>query len=225
MRSSDKVLARLPRRSPTASSATTPEQARSMPSCLFRWRRQRLCLHDNHGQRCQQQRRKRDLQCRFKSFQAGRSLTVVNSNVSDNDGSGVSNYVSNGAASATIASTTVSGNSAGGIFTSAGALSLRELQLPIALSAATRASVDPWWFRSVRGNSTISPRQWGTASMASGSQVNIVNSTISGNSAGTSGGGIYNVSFTPCTLQIARSAATRQVLAGAFITTGRKVWL
>lgn len=49
----------------------------------------------------------------------GTSLTVVSSNVSDNDGSGIGINVSDGGASATIVNTTVSGNSAGGIMTSA----------------------------------------------------------------------------------------------------------
>src|SRR4029450_9713204 len=42
------------------------------------------------------------------------SLTVVNSNVSDNGGSGISNDANESSVYATIVSTTVSGNSAGG---------------------------------------------------------------------------------------------------------------
>src|SRR5436190_19536619 len=49
------------------------------------------------------------------TFAGPASLTVLNSNVSDNDHGGISNEANDGSAIATIGSTTVSGNSAGGV--------------------------------------------------------------------------------------------------------------
>ena len=49
------------------------------------------------------------------TFAGSANLTVVNSNVSDNDHGGISNGANDGSANVTIESTTVSGNSAGGV--------------------------------------------------------------------------------------------------------------
>src|SRR6266498_1785327 len=103
------------------------------------------------------------------------SLTVVNSNVSDNDGGGISTFATEGIATATIVSTTVSDNLAGGVSTVAGGL-FGSGQVTITNST-------------ISGNSS---GDIGGGIHASG-QVSIVNSTISGNSSGASGGGIYNL--------------------------------
>jgi len=160
----------------------------------------------------------------------GTSLTVVSSNVSDNDGSGIGINVSDGGASATIVNTTVSGNSAGGIMTSAffggaavtvtdstissnfgyggiyGVLSLTVANSTISNNSSGGTGGGIFAFQNVSiVNSTISGNTGtsGGGIYCIGSQdSSIVNSTISGNSAGTSGGGIYNfVSF----LQVANS--------------------
>jgi predicted outer membrane repeat protein len=125
------------------------------------------------------------------------SLTVVNSNVSDNGGSGIGNHVTAGGASATIVSSTVSGNSAGGIFTSTGAFGAARVTVTDSTISSNSA------YGGIHGgynltvtNSTISGNSAGESGggIYSVIGVSIENSTISGNSAGTSGGGIYNTS-------------------------------
>jgi predicted outer membrane repeat protein len=145
----------------------------------------------------------------------GASLTVVNSNVSDNDGSGIFNITGElGVVTATILSTTVSGNSAGGVVAAphffGGRAYITITDCTISgnsggiLGARTKLTV---------ANSTISGNSAGTSgggiSVSPGIigvnlDSSIVNSTISGNSAGTSGGGIS----TSATLRVANCTIT-----------------
>jgi hypothetical protein len=133
----------------------------------------------------------------------GSSLTVVNSNVSDNH-IGISNITGEfGVVGATILSTTVSGNSAGGVVASPHFFGGRAYITIIDCTISGN-------FRTMGGggifatntslsvaNSTISGNSTGSSGggiSVSGSGLvpgsSIVNSTISGNSAKTSGGGI-----------------------------------
>jgi hypothetical protein len=101
------------------------------------------------------------------------SLTVVNSNVSDNGGSGISNDANESSVYATIVSTTVSGNSAGGVLTcGCGAFG------GFAGVTITNSTIS--------GNS--SGDSGGGIHLRGITYLSIANSTISGNSAGTSGG-------------------------------------
>jgi predicted outer membrane repeat protein len=133
------------------------------------------------------------------------NLTVVNTNVSDNDGSGISNNGSNGSATATILSTTVSGNSAGGVDTQGilpgqlfGSAGVTITECIISNNSANGGIRSTTSALTV-ANSTISGNSSGdtggglfaSSVIIGGPQVAIVNSTISGHSAGTSGGGIY----------------------------------
>ncbi len=142
------------------------------------------------------------------AFPGAASLTVANSNVSDNNKGGINNIAnggSGGSATATIVSTTVSGNSAGGVFSSAGQGSAGVTITNSTISGnSTHGGINAVNFFPSSGtaanlsvaNSTISGN-----SAPSGGGINasalrnfsIVNSTISGNSAGTTGGGIYNL--------------------------------
>jgi hypothetical protein len=143
------------------------------------------------------------------------SLTVVNSNVSDNF-FGIYNITGEfGVVTATILSTTVSGNSAGGvvaapnIFGGLAYITITDCTISGNLGggifgAATKLTV---------ANSTISGNSAGTSgggiSISPGPigvdlDSSIVNSTISGNSAGTSGGGIG----TSTTLRVANCTIT-----------------
>jgi hypothetical protein len=144
------------------------------------------------------------------AFPGAASLTVVNSNVSDNNHGGISNQ-GFGSATATIVSTTVSGNLAGGVLVSAGGVTITNSTISgnstyggirarsFFLSAANLSVA----------NSTISGNSAGDS--GGGIYANalgdfsIVNSTISGNSAGTSGGGIYNFASS---LNVANSTIT-----------------
>jgi hypothetical protein len=141
------------------------------------------------------------------AFPGAASLTVANSNVSDNNKGGINNIangVSGGSATATIVSTTVSGNSAGGVFSSAGQGSAGVTITNSTISGnSSHGGINAVNFFPSSGtaanlsvaNSTISGN-----SAPSGGGINasalrnfsIVNSTISGNSAGTTGGGVYN---------------------------------
>jgi hypothetical protein len=106
------------------------------------------------------------------------SLTVVNSNVSDNDGFGISNITGEfGVVTATILSTTVSGNLAGGVLSAPNFFGGRAY---ITITDCT-----------ISGNFSA-PGEGGIFGGV-GTLLTVANSTISGNSAGTSGGGIYNV--------------------------------
>src|SRR5205814_2123005 len=95
--------------------------------------------------------------------------------VGDNDGGGISNEGTEGNATATIFSTAVSGNSAGGVFTSGSGHGFQSL-------AITNSTVS--------GNST-----YGGIRASGNSYLSVANSTISGNSAADSGGGIYAGGF------------------------------
>ena len=130
-------------------------------------------------------------------YGATANLTVVNSNVGDNDGGGISNEGTEGNATATIFSTAVSGNSAGGVFTSGSGHGFQSLAITNSTVSGNstyggiRASGNS--YLSV-ANSTISGNSAadsGGGIYAGGFDASIVNSTISGNSAGTSGGAIY----------------------------------
>jgi Right handed beta helix region len=144
------------------------------------------------------------------------SLTVVNSNVSDNDGWGIYNITGEfGVVTATILSTTVSGNPFGGVVAApnffGGRAYITITDCTISgnsgggiVGAATLLTV---------ANSTISGNSAGTSgggiSVSPGPvgvnlDSSIVNSTISGNSAGTSGGGIG----TSNTLRVANCTIT-----------------
>ncbi len=133
------------------------------------------------------------------------SLTVINSNVSYNGGAGISMDATEGIADATIVSTMVSGNSAGGVFSAAGGVigsagvTIINSTISGNLSGDRGGGVLAGGFTSLSiMNSTISGNSAGTSGGGIyGSAyfgVSIVNSTISGNSAGT-GGGIYNVNY------------------------------
>ena len=140
------------------------------------------------------------------AFPGAASLTVANSNVSDNNKGGINNIAnggSGGSATATIVSTTVSGNSAGGVFSSAGQGSAGVTITNSTISGnSTHGGINAVNFFPSSGtaanlsvaNSTISDNfslDTGGGIYASAVGASIVNSTISGNSAGTSGGGIY----------------------------------
>jgi predicted outer membrane repeat protein len=144
------------------------------------------------------------------AFPGAAGLTVVNSNVSDNNHGGISNQ-GFGSATATIVSTTVSGNSAGGVLISAGGVTITNSTISgnstyggikarsFFLSAANLSVA----------NSTISGNSAGDSGggiyASDLGDFSIVNSTISGNSAGTSGGGIYNFASS---LNVANSVIT-----------------
>ena len=100
------------------------------------------------------------------------SLTVVNSNVSDNDGIGITNNGCQGSASATILSTAVSGNSAGGVDT---------LGLCALFGSAGVTITDC----TISGNSANGGIRSATSALT------VANSTVSGNSSGDTGGGIF----------------------------------
>jgi len=132
------------------------------------------------------------------------SLTVVNSNVSDNALYGIYNITGEfEVVTATILSTTVSGNSAGGV-----------VAVPNFFDGRAYITITD---RTISGN--LGGGIFGAATL-----LTVANSTISGNSAGTSEGGI-SLPLGRCALQIARSPATRHLLAGAFVTTGNQVSL
>lgn len=114
------------------------------------------------------------------------SLTVVNSNVSDNALSGIYNITGEfGVVTATILSTTVSGNSAGGVVAAPNFFGGRAY---ITITDCT-----------ISGNSAEGGI-FGAATL-----LTVANSTISGNSAGTSGGGIFT---STTSLRVANSTIT-----------------
>ncbi|MGC1321712.1 MAG: right-handed parallel beta-helix repeat-containing protein [Candidatus Udaeobacter sp.] len=134
-------------------------------------------------------------------------LTVVNSNVSDNAHSGISFTVPQFVVlTATIRSTTVSGNLEGGIFASVDVFVGSGLQLTISDCTISGNSL----FGGIHcegapnvavTNSTISGNS-ANAGFPAGDTgggihcdngLSVENSTVSGNSAATSGGGIYGV--------------------------------
>jgi predicted outer membrane repeat protein len=130
----------------------------------------------------------------------GGTLTVRSCVISDNAFSGISITTQEfGVVTATILSTTVSGNSQGGvssvpnIFSGGATVTITDCTIRSNFSAPGGGGIfGTHTFLSV-ANSTISgnstPRNGGGISVSGG--LVIENSTISGNSAGTSGGGIY----------------------------------
>jgi hypothetical protein len=147
------------------------------------------------------------------------SLTVVNSNVSDNF-FGIYNITGEfGVVTATILSTTVSGNSAGGVvaapnfFGGRAYITITDCTISGNFSASGGGGILGARTKLTVANSTISGNSAGTS--GGGISISpgpigvdldsiIVNSTISGNSAGTSGGGIG----TSTTLRVANSTIT-----------------
>ncbi len=133
------------------------------------------------------------------------SLMVVNSNVTDNDGIGITNNGCQGSASATILSTAVTGNSAGGVESQGlcalfGSANVTITDCTISGNSANGGIRSATSALAV-ANSTVSGNSSGetgggifaSSVIIGGPHVSIVNSTVSGNSAGTSGGGISNV--------------------------------
>jgi hypothetical protein len=110
------------------------------------------------------------------------SLTVVNSDVSDNDGGGIFNNAVQGNTSETIVNTTVSGNSAGGL---TDGISLVDGVFGFGQSNAQATITD----------STISENSTHGGISFIGYQLTVANSTISGNSSVDNGGGIYALGF------------------------------
>jgi hypothetical protein len=127
-------------------------------------------------------------------FNGTASLTVVNSDVSDNDGAGISNNDGGGNTTETIVSTTVSGNSAGGVTDG-------ETGATIVSTTVSGNSADGV-FGFGQGNaqatitdSTISGNSTHGGIRFVGNQLTVANSTISGNSSVDNGGGIYAIGF------------------------------
>ena len=125
------------------------------------------------------------------------SLTVVNSNVSDNNGSGISNSTGEfGVVTATILSSTVSRNSAGGVVAAPNIFGGRAyITITDCTISGNSTNINGGGIGGATtltvANSTISGNSAGTSGGGiSGGDVSIVNSTVSGNSAGTTGGGI-----------------------------------
>jgi predicted outer membrane repeat protein len=154
------------------------------------------------------------------------SLTVVNSNVSDNDGTGIFNTAGElEAVTATILSTTVSGNSQGGIITSAffggGTVTVTDSTIS-SNSTFGGISNGPGAISLTVANSTISDNSSldNGGGIFSDSGVSIVNSTISGN-AGTSGGGIYCLGSQGEDLSIVNSTISGN---SAGTSGGRYLW-
>jgi predicted outer membrane repeat protein len=130
----------------------------------------------------------------------GGTLTVRNCVISDNAFSGISITTQEfGVVTATILSTTVSGNSQGGvssvpyIFSGGATVTITDCTISGNFSAPGGGGIFGTHTFLTVANSTISgnstPRSGGGISVSGG--LVIENSTISGNSAGTSGGGIY----------------------------------
>jgi hypothetical protein len=128
----------------------------------------------------------------------GGRLTVRNCVISGNSRYGIYNYTQElGVVTATILSTTVSGNSQGGVFTQPfiGGATVTITDCTISGNSAGGGIFGVATLLTVT-NSTISGNSTGgsgggilVGGLFAGSS--IVNSTISGNSAGTSGGGIF----------------------------------
>ncbi|MGC1322763.1 MAG: choice-of-anchor Q domain-containing protein [Candidatus Udaeobacter sp.] len=153
------------------------------------------------------------------AFPGAASLTVVNSNVSDNNNGGISNNAnsgSGGSATATIVSSTVSGNSGGGVYISGGkgfaGVTITNSTISGNSTSGGIKAVSFFVLSAANlsvANSTIS----GNSAEDSGGGIyasalgdfSIVNSTITGNSGGTSGGGIYNFASS---LNVANSTIT-----------------
>jgi predicted outer membrane repeat protein len=124
------------------------------------------------------------------------SLTVVNSNVSDNF-FGIYNATGEfGVVTATILSTTVSGNSGGGVVAAPNIFGGRAyITITDCIISGNSTTVDGGGIGGATtltvANSTISGNSARTSGGGiSGGDVSLVNSTVSGNSAGTTGGGV-----------------------------------
>ena len=141
------------------------------------------------------------------AFSSGRAnLTIVNSNVSDNDSIGISNSTDEfGTLTVTIRSTTVSGNSAGGVVANGGGVIFGG-SIQVTITDCTVSGNSFWGGIHATGltnlfvtDSTISgnsanagfPDGDSGGAIYGAGTVSVENSTISGNSAATSGGGIY----------------------------------
>jgi len=140
-----------------------------------------------------------------RAFSSGEaSLTLVNSNVSDNHSIGISNYVDEFATlTVTMRSTTVSGNSAGGVLAQGGGVIFGG-SIQVTITDCTVSGNSYWGGIHASGltnlfvtDSTISGNSANTGFPGGDSGGGIYypdrveNCTISGNSAATSGGGIY----------------------------------
>ena len=127
-------------------------------------------------------------------FTGTASLTVVNSDVSDNDGGGISNNDTGGNTTATIVSTTVSGNLAGGVTDGITGATI--------VSTTVSGNSADGVFGFGQGNAqatitdcTISGNSTHGGIRFVGNQLTVANSTISGNSSVDNGGGIYAIGF------------------------------
>ena len=132
------------------------------------------------------------------------SLTIVNSNVSDNDSIGISNSVDEfGTLTVTIRSTTVSGNSAGGVVANGGGVIFGG-SIQVTITDCTVSGNSFWGGihatgltnlfvtdSTISGNSANAGFPDGDSGGGIHGAVSVENCTISGNSAATSGGGIY----------------------------------
>jgi predicted outer membrane repeat protein len=131
-------------------------------------------------------------------------LTVINSNVHDNDWIGIGSSGELGNATATIARTTVTGNSLGGVSSSGlppvgsfGQLTITKSTIS-GNAAFVGGGINSYGSFLTVADSTISgnsaERDGGgiyANGFLNGPNVSIVNSTISGNSSADNGGGIY----------------------------------
>ena len=137
---------------------------------------------DSEQLHCQRQLRRRYLQLQLRFGAA--ELSVNNSIISGNYGSGISNFADHSGATLTITNSTISGNSAehaggGGIASGSGKLG----GSIVTVSNST-----------ISGNSADYGGGIDNGSSVGGifSGVTVSNRTLSGNSASVSGGGIYN---------------------------------
>jgi predicted outer membrane repeat protein len=131
----------------------------------------------------------------------GGTLTVRNCVISGNSIAGINNYTQEfGTVTATILSTTVSGNSQGGvvtapnIFSGGATVTITDCTISGNFSAPGGGGIFGAHTSLSVANSTISGNSTGRSGggiLVVNSLASIVNSTISGNSAETSGGGIY----------------------------------
>ena len=141
------------------------------------------------------------------AFSSGRAnLTIENSNVSDNNSIGVFNSTEeSGAVTATIRSTTVSDNSGGGVVAQGGGVIFGG-SVQVTITDCTVSGNSYWGGihatgiaslfitdSTIRGNSANTPFPDGDSGggIYGSGPVTVENSTISGNFAVTSGGGIY----------------------------------
>jgi hypothetical protein len=128
------------------------------------------------------------------SFVGTASLTVVNSDVSDNGGGGIFNNAIGGNTTATIVSTTVSGNSAGGV--TDGITGATIVSTTVSGNSADRVfGFGQSNAQATIIDSTISGNSTHGGIHFVGTQLTVANSTISGNSSVDNGGGIFADGF------------------------------